>query len=114
MRAIAEWRVLAVFAGTPSDLLRGVDSEFLRAKFAAFVAAVAEGLLGRFATAAPPIVSCFQVHDDGLFAWDNGISHRSDGSLRPSARKGSPEVALQQGFHGLMRLTNVLLDREIS
>jgi hypothetical protein len=65
--AIAEGRVLGVLAVTQPDLLRLGQVELLRPQAAAFVAAIAHGLVPAQTTGAPPVVARRQVNGDGLF-----------------------------------------------
>mgnify|MGYP003408693860 FL=1 len=76
MAAIAKWRCIGAFAAAQPNSLIFSQREFLRRELAAFVAAVAERLVFRLATGAPPVISGFEFLGVGRFLRDDGF-HRS-------------------------------------
>ena len=70
--AIAEMRVFVVLAVAQPDLIRLGQVEFLRAKAAAFVAAITHRLMSAQAAGAPPVVTSRKFDTDGLFLIDFG------------------------------------------
>ena len=113
MRTITEGRVLAVFASTPGHFLGLGDGHLLRAKFSSFMTAVAEWLLGRFAATAPPVVTWFHIHDDGLFAWDLGFGHICGAYEELSEREALRSLESKDSASALP-LENCLPDQKIS
>ena len=72
MGPITERRVLGVFALAQSVALLLDDHHFLGLETGAGVGAVAPGLGGGTATAAPPVAAGLQFHDAGLTIGDGG------------------------------------------
>ena len=70
--AVAEGRVLGLFAVAQPDLLRLRQVELLRAKTGALVTAIAVGLVPTQAAGTPPVVSGWEFDGDGLFIKDFG------------------------------------------
>jgi hypothetical protein len=77
--AIAEGRVFGVLAVAEPDLLGFGEIELLRAETAAFVAAIAHGLMTAQTAGAPPVIAGREFNSNGLFFVNFGkIFHRSE------------------------------------
>jgi hypothetical protein len=75
MRAVAEGLVAAVFATAQRHRGLGSDGDFDRRELTALMGTVTEGLVGRSAAGAPPVIAGRQLHDIGGFFRDPGFRH---------------------------------------
>lgn len=91
MRAIAEWRVCAVFALAPPDRFLFCDFEFHWLHTAAFVRAITKRLMGGAAAGTPPMDACFYFECERLCVTDNWFfGHVNELSrTRDSVREGN-------------------------
>ena len=75
MRAITEWHLGGMFAGTPGDSFRLGDFSLLWGETGAFMRTIAKGLALRTPAGAPPIRARLDLLDDGRLLEDRGFSH---------------------------------------
>lgn len=91
MGAIAERRRRSLLAEAPGDGGLLLDHHFYRSPARSLMAAIAEGLVGRLSTGAPPIGAGFHLLNGGLGSANFGRFHSGNFSKeRPILKETAP------------------------